>query len=163
VRKQDKDNQDESNDSFVRQFLKSTLTEEDQYDRDELLQTVRDLFMAGDDTSSTTLRWILLSLANHPDVQNRLQKEVDTVVGCDRLPSLDDEVHMPYIQAFILETMRLHTLVPLSLFHKTLCDTQVKEYFVPVGATVSVVTPAGLCYYVLSCYSFCQLTFAFQL
>jgi len=129
--------QDDTNDSFVRQFIRSTPTG-GKYDRDELLQTSRDLFQGGDDTSSTTLRWILLHLANHPDAQSCLQKEVDTVVGCDRLPSLDDEVNMPFTQAFILETMRRYTLVPLSLFRKTMCDTQVGDCFVPDKILVSL-------------------------
>ena len=94
--------------------------------------------MAGDDTSSTTLRWILLHLVNHPDIQSRLQREVDTVVGNDRLPSLADEINMPFTQAFILETMRRHTLAPLAVFHSTVCDTQVGDFFVPMGAMVSL-------------------------
>ncbi len=132
------DEQDDINDSFIRQFIKSTPTGED-YDRDELLQTARDLFQAGDDTSSTTLRWVLFHLANHPEVQSRLQSELDSVVGFDRLPSLADEVNMPYTQAFILETMRRRTLVPLSLFRRTMCDTQVGHHFVPAETMVNIV------------------------
>jgi len=128
--------QDDANDSFVRQFIRSTPTGEE-CDYDELVRTAYDLILAGDDTSSTTLRWILFHLANHPNVQSRLQEEVDSVVGCDRLPSLADEANMPYIQAFILETMRRRTLAPLSVFRATVCDTQVGDYFVPRGAMAS--------------------------
>jgi len=128
---------DDTNDSFVRQFIRSTATGE-KYDRVELLQTARDMFQAGDDTSATTLRWIIYHLANYPEAQSQLQKEVDTVVGCDRLPSLSDEMHMPFTQAFILETMRRYTLVPLGVLRKTMCDTQVGNCFIPDNTLVRV-------------------------
>jgi len=157
VMKDFNDEQDDTtNDSFVRQFIRSTPTGEE-YDREELVMTACDLFLAGDDTSSTTLRWILIHMANHPDVQSRLQKEVDTVIGCDRLPSLDDEVDMPYTQAFILEIMRRRTLVPLSLLHRTLCDTQVANYFVPAGSTVNVVIESNTIVFLPSFRFFLQL------
>jgi len=96
--------------------------------------------MAGDDTTATTLRWILANLANNPDVRTRLQEEVDAVVGPGRLPSLADESSMPYTQAVILETMRRHTLLPLSVFHATTCDTQVGECFVAARSMVSLMS-----------------------
>ena len=129
--------QDDINDSFIRQFIKSA-PYGGEYDREDLLQTARELFQGGDDTSSTTLRWILVHLANHPEVQNRLQSELDSVIGFDRLPSLADEVNMPYTQAFILETMRRRTLAPLSGLRRTTCDTQVGDCFVPAETMVNV-------------------------
>jgi cytochrome P450 len=107
-----------------------------EFDREELVFTLRDLFIGGDDTTATNLRWILIHLANQPDVQKRLQDEVDRVVGTNRLPSLDDEIKMPYTQAVILETFRRHTLLPLAMFHATTCDTEVGGCFVPANSTV---------------------------
>ena len=143
-----------NNDSFIRRFLEmrnsldkkeATVTESerllptDVFDDEELLYIVRDLYAAAIDTLVSTIRWFLIMMANHRDVQIRMQKEVDAIVGRDRLPSLDDESSMPYSQAVILETMRRHTLVPLSLFHETTCDTRVGEYFIPANTMVSSV------------------------
>lgn len=43
----------------------------------------------------------------HPDVQKRAQEELDRVVGTDRLPTLDDRKNLPFVNAVIMEVMRL--------------------------------------------------------
>ena len=113
-------------------------TADEDFDRQDFILTVRDIYAAGDDTVSTALLWALLSLANHPDVQVRLQKEIDQVIESNRLPSLDDEPRMTYAQAVILETFRLYTPVPLSLPRSTLCDTTIGEIFIPAKTVVRV-------------------------
>jgi cytochrome P450 len=105
-------------------------------DREELLQVARELFTAGTETSTSTIRWFLVLMANHPEIQSQMREEIDTVIGLDRLPSLEDEKSMPYSNAVIMETMRRYTIAPLSLFHSTMCDTSVGDYFVPANTTV---------------------------
>ena len=144
------------NDTFIRHYVESTKSAErgkqktataddDQpmqpppavnFDREELLYTLRDLLAGGSDTSVTTIRWFLITMANHPEAQTRMQGEVDAVVGRDRRPSLVDEKLMPYSQAVMLETMRRYTIGPLSGFHSATCDTAVGDLFVPAGVTV---------------------------
>ena len=51
---------------------------------------ISNLFIAGSDTTANTIRWCVLFLLCHPKVQEKLQAEVDSVVGSDRLPSLND-------------------------------------------------------------------------
>lgn len=128
-----------SEDSFIRQFVAAQLGDDGkELDREELIFAVRELFVAGTDTVSNTLLWAVVLLANHPNVQTRLQHEVDSVVGADRLPALTDESSMPYTQAVILETMRRHTMVPRSLFRATLCDTRIAgDLFIPAKTMVS--------------------------
>jgi len=141
----------DDNDSFIRHFAESVKSAEkkelitrpvagaddvavpppEEFNREELLYIIRDLLVAGTDTSSATMRWFFISMANHRDIQTRMQKEIDAVVGRDRLPSLNDERLMPYSQAVMLETMRRYTLVPLSVFRSTTDDTAVGEVFVP--------------------------------
>ena len=93
--------------------------------------------LAGFETSATTIRWALALLADHPDVQRRLQEEIDSVVPRDRLPSLDDKQKLPYMEAAILEIMRFKTLAPLGVPHITMCDTEVVGHFIPKGTMVS--------------------------
>jgi cytochrome P450 len=111
-----------------------------EFDREDLIFLVRDFLAAGDDTSASTLLWAFTSLANNPDVQIRLQTEIDDVVGRDRQPLLEDESKMPYTQAVILETLRLHSPVPLSLLRATTCDTVLGDYFIPARTTVRLYT-----------------------
>ncbi|KAG7153756.1 Cytochrome P450 2L1-like 3 [Homarus americanus] len=54
-----------------------------------LLANLSDLFVAGSETTSSTLRWACLYLALHPEVQTKIQKEIDSVVPRDTLPSLE--------------------------------------------------------------------------
>jgi cytochrome P450 len=134
-------------DSFVRRFIESTAVNREtmtslkdaDFDREELKYVLRDFFTAGEETTATGLRWALLLLANHPHVQNRIQDEVDSVVGKDRQPSLDDESQMSYTQAVILESLRRHTPTPLGLFRATTCDTQVGINFIPENTTVILI------------------------
>jgi len=60
------------------------------YDQEQLLFTVRQLFIAGTDTTSATLRWAIVLLTNHVAVQERLHAEIDSIIGRERLPTLDD-------------------------------------------------------------------------
>jgi cytochrome P450 len=56
---------------------------------------------------------LLAALANNPDVQRRGQEEVDSVVGLDRLPVVEDRDSMPYVHAIVKEVQRWYTTVPL--------------------------------------------------
>lgn len=54
---------------------------------EDLMQNIFDLFFAGFDTTANMLRWICLYMAAHPEVQKRVQQEIDDVVPRDTLPS----------------------------------------------------------------------------
>ena len=58
---------------------------------DKVAWTLADLFMAGAETTSTTLRWFMLYLVEYPGVQEKIQEEINSVVGDGRLPCLDDK------------------------------------------------------------------------
>ncbi len=57
---------------------------------ENLRSTIMDFFIAGSDTTSSTLDWAVMWLCGRPEVQRRAQKEIDAVIGRDRLPCLDD-------------------------------------------------------------------------
>ncbi|XP_076472648.1 steroid 17-alpha-hydroxylase/17,20 lyase-like [Babylonia areolata] len=100
-------------------------------------QTISDLFGAGSDTSRYTLTWALLYVAGHPEVQRRAQEEIDGAVGTC-MPSVEHRPHLHYTQAVLQETMRMAPVVPMSLPHKSLCDTTVGGYDVPKNTMVMV-------------------------
>ena len=54
-----------------------------------LTSSVGDLFFAGSETTSTTIRWIFLYMINYPEVQAKIQEEIDQNIPEDELPSLD--------------------------------------------------------------------------
>ena len=57
---------------------------------ENLSGVIADLFSAGSETTASTVRWILFYLAKYPEVQKKIQKEIDSAVPRDRLPSMAD-------------------------------------------------------------------------
>jgi hypothetical protein len=56
-----------------------------------LIVTCQDLFTAGGDTTDNTLGFCLLYMVLHPHVQSAVQRELDSVVGRERRPSIEDK------------------------------------------------------------------------
>ena len=53
-----------------------------------------------------------------PDVQKRVQAELDAVVGRKRLPTFEDRASLPYLEATIKESLRFHPPTPLGIAHR---------------------------------------------
>ncbi|XP_027030911.1 cytochrome P450 1B1 [Tachysurus fulvidraco] len=100
--------------------------------------TIGDIFGASQDTTSTALQWIVLLLVRYPDIQKKLQEEVDKVVGRNRLPSIQDQPHIPYVMAFIYEMMRFTSFIPMTIPHSTTKDTSINGYPIPKGTVVFI-------------------------
>ncbi|KAJ6584421.1 cytochrome P450 [Mycena capillaripes] len=96
------------------------------------------LLEAGAETTSSYLQSLILVLVAHPEVQRKAHEEIDRVVGEDRMPTLDDLVHLPYIRAIILETHRFRPIAPVSLPHATTAAQEYQGYMIPNGATIFV-------------------------
>ncbi len=76
------------------------------------------LFGAGSATILASLEWATLILATHPNVQKKLQQEIDDIIGKERSPKYVDRNQMPYLQAFMWELWRFRTIVPINLPRK---------------------------------------------
>ena len=75
-------------------------------------------------------------MAANPEVQKRAQEELDSVIGLDRLPTLEDKPSLPYIAALIKECLRWRSVVPLSVPHVLTEDDEYKGYYLPKGSLV---------------------------
>lgn len=71
--------------------------------------------MAGTETTSGALQWIIAEIINHPNVFKELREEIKSVVGPTRLVEESDVPNLPYLQAVVKEGMRLHPPSPLIL------------------------------------------------
>ena len=97
---------------------------------------IGDLLVAGVDTTAQTMAWLLLILANRPEIQARIQEEIDSAVPRDRAAGVDDKPNLPYLFAAILESMRYRTVAPFGLPHKASADCEVGGFAIRKGAQV---------------------------
>nr|AUX14893.1 cytochrome p450 CYP2K47 [Kryptolebias marmoratus] len=105
------------------------------YTDENLLATVMNLFAAGTETTTTTLRWSLLYMTKYPKIQAKVQEELNTVVG-SRQVQVQDKQNLPFTNAVIHETQRLANIVPLALAHRTSQDVTFQGHFIEKGTIV---------------------------
>lgn len=98
---------------------------------------VKDFFTAGTDTTAITTEWAISELINNPNVLKKAQQEIDKVVGSDRLLQESDAPNLPYLQAIIKETFRLHPPIPL-LTRKSVSDCVINGYKIPAKTLLFV-------------------------
>lgn len=103
-----------------------------------LLYGIQTLLGAGTSTVKETLLWLILYMAKFPDIQHRVQSEIDKVVGKQRAVTLSDRPKLLFAQATILETLRLCSILPFTLPHYTVKDTKLNGYDIDMGTVVFV-------------------------
>ncbi|XP_064203283.1 cytochrome P450 2K1-like [Anguilla rostrata] len=141
VYKQRKEEHD-SNDvrSFIDRFIAKQNEEHKNphtfFEEENMVLTVANLFGAGTETTSTTLRWGLLFMMKYPHIQEKVQAEIENVIGRERPPRIDDRKRMPYTDAVVHETQRFGNIVPNNLLHETRTDTTFRGYHIPKGTPV---------------------------
>ncbi|XP_013776427.1 cytochrome P450 2J6-like [Limulus polyphemus] len=106
------------------------------FNMETLVGTVQALFGAGSGTVLATVHWLLLTMAVYRNVQERVQKEIDNVIGRERPPSWSDHTNLPVTRAALMEVYRWQTVAPLSILRYTLEDTTVQGYNIPEGTYV---------------------------
>ncbi|XP_071112705.1 cytochrome P450 2U1-like [Haliotis cracherodii] len=135
-------NHDDDNlDDFIHVYLKEMRLRQQKQDTttldlENLARTIADLFVAGTETTATTIRWTLVYFLNYPDVQEKCFQEIQDNVGQSRRPSMKDKTNLPYVEATILEVLRRADIVPTGVPHAVPHDVQFRGYTFPKGVTV---------------------------
>ncbi|KAG9125249.1 hypothetical protein FRC07_008412 [Ceratobasidium sp. 392] len=88
------------------------------------------------DTLVSALLSFVLAMVLFPDVQTKAQQEIDAAIGCDRLPTADDRVHLPYVERMVHEVIRWQPPAPLAVPHVSDQDDEYHGYRIPKGAIV---------------------------
>ncbi|KAH9290543.1 hypothetical protein KI387_034660, partial [Taxus chinensis] len=99
---------------------------------------VLDFFLAGADTTSTTLEWAMSAMVENPEVAKKMQEEIESVVGRERAVKESDLASMEYLQCVVKETMRLYPAVPLLIPHESTEACTVNGYFIPERTRILV-------------------------
>nr|XP_044634448.1 cytochrome P450 2D14-like isoform X2 [Equus asinus] len=123
-------------DAFLDEVQKAKGNPESSFNDDNLRLVVSDLFAAGMVTTSTALAWALLLMILHPDVQRRVQQEIDEVIGQTRRPEMGDQARMPFTMAVVHEVQRFGDIAPLGAPHMTSRDIEVQGFLIPKGTTL---------------------------
>ena len=97
--------------------------------KEELVVTIFDLFAAGSETTSTTLRWAIIFLILNPETQRKCHRELDKIDS--RIPGLTDMSLLPYCEAVILEVLRVGCTAPGTLPHKSHQNLELGGYTFP--------------------------------
>ncbi len=105
--------------------------------REEIIQLGAAMMDAGGETTASFLQSYVLALINNPDVQEKGQKEIDSVVGPDRWPTLDDYERVPYIRAIADEVHRFRPIFPTAIPHVSTKEIQYDgRYRIPKDSVI---------------------------
>ncbi|RCV42113.1 hypothetical protein SETIT_9G189700v2 [Setaria italica] len=107
-------------------------------DRDTLRSMLTDLFAAGSDTSSNTVEWAMTELLKNPVSMYKVCDELARVIGIRRNIEESEIGQLPYLQAVVKETFRLHPPAPLLLPRQAEVATKVIGYTTPKGARLLI-------------------------
>ncbi|KAM9318765.1 uncharacterized protein KZ484_023070 [Pholidichthys leucotaenia] len=144
IKKKIQEHKETLNSSSPRDYIDSFLIRMDQennnpkteFHYDNLVPTVINLFGAGTETTSSTIRFALSVLIKYPNIQEKMQKEIDSTIGRERSPNMEDRKSLPFTDAVINEVQRFLDIVPLGVPHYALYDIKFKGYTIPKDTVI---------------------------
>uniref|UniRef100_A0A8C3VC28 Cytochrome P450 n=1 Tax=Catharus ustulatus TaxID=91951 RepID=A0A8C3VC28_CATUS len=138
------EHQEELNENDLTGFVDAFLVKQKQeskkphtaFSNGNLMFSTLDLFAAGTETTSTTVRWGLLLMMKYPEIQRKIQEEMNHVIEPGELPRLEDRKKMPYTEAVIHEIQRFANIVPMGVSRSTPSDVNFRGYVIPKGTEI---------------------------
>ncbi|KAL3682232.1 hypothetical protein R1sor_000254 [Riccia sorocarpa] len=103
----------------------------------EIKAILLDIIVGGTDTNTVTIEWALSELLKNPCILEKAQAEMDSVVGRERLVNESDLPNLPYLNAFITETFRLHPAVAL-IPRRSMEDCEIQGYKIPAKTPLMI-------------------------
>jgi cytochrome P450 len=99
---------------------------------------LQDMLAAAMDTSATAIEWVLSELMKHPRVMKKIQKELEDVVGLERMVEESDLDGLEYMEMVVKESLRLHPVAPLLLPHEAMEDCMINGFHIPKKSRVII-------------------------
>ncbi|XP_013133291.1 PREDICTED: probable cytochrome P450 305a1 isoform X2 [Papilio polytes] len=120
---------------FIYSFLEEMESKREGFTEEQLKTICLDVLIAGSQTTSNVLSFALLTLLRNRDIQDKIYKEINQILGTAP-PTWSDVSRLVYTNAFLQEVYRYYTIVPLMGPRRTLADTFIDGYFIPKETTV---------------------------
>jgi len=90
----------------------------------------------GLDTNMSSALTFFMAMILNPRIQSKAQAEIDSVIGQDRLPNINDRANLPYVRSIMAEVFRWSPAIPLCIPHALTEDDTYDGHFLPKGALV---------------------------
>ncbi|XP_012578194.1 PREDICTED: cytochrome P450 2J2 [Condylura cristata] len=123
-------------DAYLKEMEKHGDDATSSFNEESLIFCTLDLFFAGTETTSTTLRWALLYMALNPDIQEKVHAEIDRVLGQSQQPGMAFRDSMPYTYAAVHEVQRMGNIIPMNVPRAVSTPTTLAGYHLPKGTMI---------------------------
>ncbi|XP_074660415.1 cytochrome P450 2J4-like [Tubulanus polymorphus] len=124
-------------DAYLAEIARTADKPDSTFTEAQLNWMIYDMFIAGSETTATSLRWGILYMMHFPDIQRKVQAEIDEVIGRERVPTGRDRTSLPYTDAVINEIFRHSSIVSMAIPHtNTERDVTFRGYTIPKNAFV---------------------------
>ncbi|KAH7708708.1 Protein CYP-14A3 [Aphelenchoides avenae] len=123
--------------TFVQAYLKEMEKGQSPYTNyKQLVSVASDMWLAAMETTSITLRWAIVYSLKWPEIQEKLYAEIEREIGSDRFPTMADKPNLPYLNAFILETMRYSNITTFEI-RATTTDVDIMGHRIPKDTMIT--------------------------
>ncbi|KAI8885219.1 cytochrome P450 [Backusella circina FSU 941] len=127
----------ETRDNKLDNIITALVNDSDNFDEDDILAIITDMVIGGSDTVAITLSWAVSILCNYPDVQKKMQDEIDIFVQKNgSLPTFSDRSELPYCNSVMKECMRHKPTTPLGIPHKVTKEIVLRGFTIPKDSIV---------------------------
>ncbi|XP_054839181.1 cytochrome P450 2J2-like [Eublepharis macularius] len=123
-------------DFYLLHMKKSKNDPNSTYNEENLVQCIFELFVAGTETTSLTLQWALILMATHPDIQHKVHKEIEDVLGSAQSFNYQDRKRLPYTNAVIHEIQRFQYILLVGIPRQCVKDVNMFGFLIPKGAII---------------------------
>ncbi|OCU01072.1 hypothetical protein XELAEV_18006859mg [Xenopus laevis] len=115
-------------DYYLAQIAKTKHEPDSTFDEANMINVVTDLFVAGTETTAITLQWALLYMVAFPEIQKKVQEELDSVLDGSQLAYYEDKKILPFTNAVIHEVQRYGNIASVGIPRSCIRKATVNGY-----------------------------------
>lgn len=123
-------------DFYLSQISKASDNMTSALNEENLIHLSKDIFMAGTESTKTTLLWSIIHMLNHPDIQVKVQQELDAVLGPTHVIEYEDRKRVPYTNAVVHEIHRFSDIVSVGIVRQVIKETELQGFHMKKGTVI---------------------------